>query len=204
MASQFQPLLDSITDAVNDRNRIAALALALMLPDICGKIQRPAESTGQRYAKWWADNFTNTYRYGTGPSDYVTGAEVYQLRCAYLHEGSERQSSKKKLSAVIDKFNFTISKQLHLTKQGTIVSLHVQTFCEDMRYHVEEWEKNVLNKHPHMQTTAGKLLKLYLLFSMGAKVGVTAKLTSRYMRKCQQCGNTFPQTDHPSLCSDCR
>jgi hypothetical protein len=38
-----------------------------------------------------------------------------------------------------------------------------------MRYHVEEWEKKVLNKHPHMQTTAGKLLKLYLLFSIGAK-----------------------------------
>ena len=157
MASQFQPFLNSIRAAVKHENWLAALALALMLPDICATTQMPkVKGKGKRYAKWWGDRFANTYRYGTGPNDYVTGHEVWQLRCAYLHEGSELQSHKTELSAAIEKFQFASSKQQHLKPEGTIVWLDLQTFCEHMCFHVEDWEKNVLSKDTLMQTMAKK------------------------------------------------
>jgi hypothetical protein len=162
MASQFQPLLDSITDAVKHENWLAALALALMLPDICGKLQWPEEEKGgKRYAKWWAHNFAGTYTYGSA-SDYVTGDEVWQLRCAYLHEGSsELQNDKKELIPVIEKFQFAISRD-HLKKEGTTVLLNVRTFCEDMCDHVKSWETKILSKDPAMRKRAEKLLKIYI------------------------------------------
>ena len=103
--------------AVKHENWLAALALALMLPDICAEIEWPGKKGGKRYAKRWENRFANTYRYATGPSDYVTGKEIYRLRCAYLHEGSEVQSNRKKLSVVIGKFQFVISKRHYLKKE---------------------------------------------------------------------------------------
>jgi hypothetical protein len=85
----FNPSLDSIRAAVDDGNWLAALALTLMLPDICASIETPNESVGQRYTKWWRKNFRKRCRYGNWPSDHVKGEEVYLLRCAYLHEGSD-------------------------------------------------------------------------------------------------------------------
>jgi hypothetical protein len=160
MAS-LQPLLDSIRAAVKDKNWLGGLALTLMLPDICGRIET-GERTKTVYFNWWADNFGKTYQHDNGPSDYVTGEEVYMLRCAYLHEGSDSfdPSTRKKYNATIEKFQFVISKPHHLTKQGTIVWLDAGTFCLDMCSQVENWEKNVLSKHPRMQTRAEKLLKI--------------------------------------------
>ena len=162
MASQFEPLLDSIRAAVRHENWLAALAVSLMLPDICANIEWPRENSSTRYRKWWAHNFAATYKYGTA-SDYVTGEEVYKFRCAYLHEGSEVQSRETELSAVIDKFQFTISKPHHLIKEGNIVWLDVPTFCENMCDHVESWETKILSKNPDMETRAKKLLKIYIV-----------------------------------------
>jgi hypothetical protein len=89
MASHFQRLLNSIRAAVDHENWLAALAVTLMLPDICGSIQWPEEKKSRtRYRKWWDEHFGDSYQYGKGPNHHVTGDEVYQLRCAYLHEGS--------------------------------------------------------------------------------------------------------------------
>jgi len=164
VASPFQPFLNSIRADVKHESWFAALALALMLPDICGKLQWPEEQkTGKRYAKWWADNFGITYQYGS-PSDYVTGDEMWQLRCAYLHEGSsELQNHKTELSAVIEKFQFTISRD-HLKKEGNTVWLDVQTFCENMCKQVEDWETNILSQDSFMQRRAEKLLKIDITF----------------------------------------
>ena len=156
--------------AVKHENWLAALALALMLPDICAEIEWPGKKGGKRYAKRWENRFANTYRYATGPSDYVTGKEIYRLRCAYLHEGSEVQSDKKKISTVIERFRFDASRQHHLKEektqnQKTIVWLDAGTFCLDMCSQVADWEKNILSQNPRMQKSAEKLLKIYTLIS---------------------------------------
>jgi hypothetical protein len=211
IASQFQRLLDSIKDAVDHENWLAGLALTLMLPDICGAVETPGEPVGKRYARWWDTNFGASYKYGTGSNDHVKGEEVYQLRCAYLHEGRDLQADKKEISATIEKFKFATSEH-HLVKkktsvllnEKTSVLLNVQTFCLDMRSRVEEWEKNKVSKDPSMQTRAEELLKIYVFAEVDATVSITGVVTPRYLRSCKKCGKLFPQEEHESLCSDCR
>lgn len=159
MASQLQPLLDSIRAAVKDQNWHSALALALTLPDICARIET-GQKGKRRYFKWWTDNFGDSYTYGSGPTDHVKAEEVYLLRCAYLHEGSDSldPTDRQKLNALIEKFKFVISND-HLKKQRTTVLLNVRTFCLDMCSRVEGWEKNVLSKDPHIQERAHELSK---------------------------------------------
>jgi hypothetical protein len=201
IAHQFQPLLDSIRAAVKDGNWLAGLALTLMLPDICGKIETPEKSVGQRYARWWDKNFEDSYQYEA--NDHVKGEEVYQLRCAYLHEGRELQANKKKISATIEKFKFATSEH-HLEKRGTSVLLNVRNFCLDMCSRVEEWEKNILSKDPSMQTSAGELLKIYFLAQISGTSIATTDATPRFLLPCKKCGKPFPQEEHESLCGDCR
>jgi hypothetical protein len=132
--------------AVEDENWHAALALTLTLPDICARIE-----TGQKgkkhYFKWWTDNFGQNYRYGNGSNDFVKGEEVYLLRCAYLHEGSDELDpiDRQNLKAVIEQFQFVVADR-HLEKRGNTVLLDVKKFCEDMCSKVEEWVRNVVAK----------------------------------------------------------
>ena len=45
--------INDIKEAVANKAFQSALALALTLPDICGEIEYPTESSGRkRYAKW--------------------------------------------------------------------------------------------------------------------------------------------------------
>jgi hypothetical protein len=204
IASQFQPLLDSIRAAVDHENWLAALALTLTLPDICSKIETPKENdVGRRYARWWTDNFRQGYAYGSGPSDHVKGEEVYQLRCAYLHEGRDLQADKKGISATIEKFKFATSEH-HLVKKETSVLLNVKTFCLDMCSKVEKWEKDNVSKDPSMQKRAEELLKIYVFAEVTGTMGVTGAVSPKYMRPCEKCGKRFPQEEHESLCGDCR
>jgi hypothetical protein len=204
IASQFQRLLDSIKAAVDHENWLAGLALTLMLSDICGKIETPGKSVSvsQRYARWWDRNFGVSYQYGSGPSDHVKGEEVYQLRCAYLHEGRALQAGKKKTNATTE-FKFAISGQ-HLVKHGSSVLLDVRTFCLDVCSQVEGWEKNTVSKDLSMQTRAEELLKIYVFAEVTGTVSITVDVTPRNMRACKKCGKTFPQEEHESLCADCR
>jgi hypothetical protein len=203
MAS-LQPLLDSIRAAVQDENWHAALALTLTLPDICARIETGKRGK-RRYINWWKDNFRHTYAYGSGASDHVTGEEVYLLRCAYLHQGSDSldPADRQNLNALIENFNFVISND-HLKKQGTTVLLNVRTFCLDMCSRVEGWEKNILSNSPYMQARAEKLSKIYLPLRISAAVMTSAAITIRLMRQCAKCGKIFPQEEHESLCGDCR
>lgn len=50
-------MIDEITKEIkiclNNNCYIAALSLALMLPDICGKAEYPNRKTTERYKKWY-------------------------------------------------------------------------------------------------------------------------------------------------------
>ena len=164
MTSHLKPLLDSVRAAAETQNWLAGLALTLTLPDICASIEYPNER--HRYSKWWNDHFGDDYRFGTAPNDYVTGLEVFLLRCAYLHEGSDSADPKKaaQYQATIDKFNFVRGDAYsHLKIDGTRVLLDTSIFCEDMCLRVEKWEQTVLSEgDAAMQDRASKLLKIYV------------------------------------------
>mgnify|MGYP003521435481 FL=1 len=82
--------IEEIQDNLTRKNYLSALALTLILPDICGKISYPElVSTKKRYAQWY-----DTYVYpcenppGGEKVNPLDGNAVYQLRCNFLHEGS--------------------------------------------------------------------------------------------------------------------
>ena len=73
----------------------AALALALTLPDICGKAEYPKEKLiSRRYIDWY-DKYIGNYErdrsksLGDSPTElpFLSGELVYQLRCSFLHAG---------------------------------------------------------------------------------------------------------------------
>jgi hypothetical protein len=168
MTSQLKPLLDSVRDAVKNGNWLAALALTLALPDICTSIEvgdKKKKRGREYYAKWWDDNFGKRYKYGNNPGDYLTGIEVYLLRCAYLHEGSDISDSDdvKNRNATIDKFQFSVSNY-HLKMHGTRVQLEARTFCLDMCSQVEKWDATLPSTDSDIQNRASELLKIYVFF----------------------------------------
>ena len=86
-------LIDDMNRALDSNLFFAALSIALMLHDICGKAAYPEEKVGQRYKKWFDENIA---KYEKSPicdemdvqTPYLSGEVVYQLRNAYLHQGN--------------------------------------------------------------------------------------------------------------------
>ena len=70
---------------------IAALALALTLPDVCGKAEYPNEGNTKRYIKWY-NEYVGKYEKPSDPygSDmpYSSGEVIYNLRNSLLHQGT--------------------------------------------------------------------------------------------------------------------
>lgn len=88
-------LISDCKKALDAGAYIAALCIALMLPDVCNKVNgqfKPGEA-GKRY-KEWVDNYIGVYGDDSEcdlnpPLQYpcAGGDEIYKLRCALLHEG---------------------------------------------------------------------------------------------------------------------
>ncbi len=104
-----------ITELINDMNKaldndcyLAALAIALMLPDICAKAKYPEEkSNRKRYIDWY-DEYIGQYQKcpDDDKSPYLSGEVVYSLRCNFLHQGTPNieKDGIKEDSCKIDKF----------------------------------------------------------------------------------------------------
>jgi hypothetical protein len=52
-------LLTAVDEAVVHRNRHSALALNLILPDVCEKIEYAEEHSPARYARWFEANLSS-------------------------------------------------------------------------------------------------------------------------------------------------
>jgi hypothetical protein len=200
IASQFQPLLASIKAAVDQQNWRAGLALALMLPDICGKIETPEESPHWRYVKWW-EKFGTTYEYESrdGATNRVKAEEVFQLRCAYLHEGSDSLDPDKvqEHRLIVEWFNFTVSNH-HLRKVDNTVLLKVETFCQDTCSRVGEWEKSRVIGNLSKEKMAENLLKIYAFVELSGEIGVSGSV-STLLKRTKKSGSVKPQKPQPPI-----
>jgi hypothetical protein len=90
--SAFEPLLAYCNDverALKAGCDYSALALALALPDICVSLeQADGETNHERYADW-ADHWALPIPSSPGdPGKFISGKQLYDLRCRYLHNGT--------------------------------------------------------------------------------------------------------------------
>jgi hypothetical protein len=87
----MEHLIVGIRDAVAKECWYPALTAALALPDTCATITQPGRrNSGARYIRWIGTYFE---RYVTPDARaFLTGRELYDLRCRFVHEGELRLS----------------------------------------------------------------------------------------------------------------
>lgn len=108
-------IVEEVSESIENECFIAALALALTIPDICGKAEFPAEkSTKKRYIDWY-DQYIGYYEEPVSPysSDmpYPSGELIYSLRNSMLHQGTPNVDSQKVKEdrCKVDKFVLTVA-----------------------------------------------------------------------------------------------
>lgn len=127
-------LVNDMRSALNAECYFAALAIALMLPDICGKAEYPKMKNGkERYIKWYDENIGE---YDKCPKQnenepvmpHLTGEIVYQLRCCFLHEGNPMiEAGKiKQEENEIDSFILVIESKNEFDIYGDSANVHIK------------------------------------------------------------------------------
>lgn len=87
-------ITEEITRCLDNECYIAALSLALTIPDVCGKAEYPTASVTERYIKWYNENM-GQYEKSDDPNrpddvkmPYMSGEVLYNLRNSLLHQGT--------------------------------------------------------------------------------------------------------------------
>lgn len=106
-------------NSLDNKNYLSALALALILPDICGKIAYPEiKQVNKRYTQWY-----NEYIYkfeilnNIENLNWLDGTMIYKLRCNFFHDGSSDISE-----YMQDRYNQKDSKEFIFELTDTITS----------------------------------------------------------------------------------
>ena len=111
-------IIKEINNCLDNECLLAALTMALTLPDICGKAEYPILKEHTRYIRWYDENIGY---YEKPPSanpnevemPYLSGEVVYNLRCMLLHQGTPNIERNKIHSeeCKIDKFSLLFEKK---------------------------------------------------------------------------------------------
>ena len=91
-------IITEIKTCLENECYIAALSLALTIPDICGKAEYPTDNNTARYIKWYNNyigNYDKPLSQITQDMPYLNGELVYNLRNSILHQGNPNIEKKK-------------------------------------------------------------------------------------------------------------
>lgn len=115
-------IIEEIQKSLKQENYLAALTMALTLPDICGKAAEPSLGTGARYKKWYKDNVVLHEKtsdpheadmpYCGADMPYLSEEVIYQLRNSMLHQGNPNVDAKsiREEQCKIDEFILFVDK----------------------------------------------------------------------------------------------
>lgn len=142
----------AVESAIREKNWYAALGLALTLPDMCAAMENPdAKGFEARYVGWYDRYLLSTYTAYVGPRAkkvvFLSGADCFALRCAFLHEGTGDMTPKPQ--RVLQRFHFVCPLESghpgshNNMLNGILLQLEVNTFCQDMCNGVRTWLKDV-------------------------------------------------------------
>ena len=131
--------------AVAQGNWYAALALALTMPDICGRIESPSKGSQARFIDWHDRFLLKYYQTNVGADQvlhtFLHGSDCYALRCAFLHQG-EFGIEDQRARQALQHFHFTAPRQgflVHMNQVNNVLQLQIDRFCLDVGEAVEEW-----------------------------------------------------------------
>ena len=116
----MEHLIRGVRDAVEKRSWYSATALGLMLPDVCAAIEEPGRGQSkQRYIRW-AERWTQGHFTAPTGKVFLSSAELYQVRCAFLHEGDFVTSDETPQAADDSAAMFEVLNQVTLYDDGQI------------------------------------------------------------------------------------
>ncbi|MFW6573435.1 hypothetical protein ACOCJL_03485 [Acinetobacter baumannii] len=144
--------IDALEKSIETENWYSVLFISLSLPDICGKIDEPNEnSSKQRTINWFnkyiKPYYTVKYDYDQNERIFLSGADFYALRCAYLHEGSN-DITNQRAQETLDKFQFIqpIANNgviIHQNLNGKILQLQVSEFGKEIIAALKIWSYEI-------------------------------------------------------------
>lgn len=115
---------------------IAALTMALTLPDICGRAEFGEQvKTGKRYGDWYTEHLgqfekslsiSNGDQEGLADKPYLSGEMVYALRCSLLHSGEPEVDGDKMTEEQnkLNRFSFVIPKKNQWNAYGSSTAIN--------------------------------------------------------------------------------
>jgi hypothetical protein len=144
---------DAVKRAIENENWYAALAVSLTLPDICGKLQDENLSSNKRYVKWFNEYLKKEYTSFVGADrrehQFLTGEDMYALRCSYLHAGEVNIESQW-IRKVLKDYKFVAPDKkhnnfIHRNQINDTLQLQVDQFCLDVCKAIESWVEDFKN-----------------------------------------------------------
>jgi len=170
----MEHLIGAVEKAVKERNWYAALSLALTLPDICAKMESPSQGSAKRYIAWANAYFTPKYTHEIGPDRekhiFLSGSDLYALRCAVLHEGSDDIVMQRARES-LDRFHIIAPPKtgsVHCNQLGTILQVQVDILCRDICVSVRQWLDGI-DAQGEVQSRIANLMKIHQ-FKAGGRI----------------------------------
>ena len=149
----LERIIREIRQCLDNNCLLAGLALALTLPDICGKAEHPSLGVGARYIRWYDENVGITEKPPkSAKSDaempYLSGEVVYSLRCQFLHQGTPNiEAAKIKEDACkIDDFTLLLQKKNSLdiySDSAAVFSYGTDSAGKNLIHQLRSYEVNV-------------------------------------------------------------
>lgn len=153
----MENIIKALRKTIADENWYGALFIALSCIDICSKYQYPNVSkTEKRFVKWYDHNLVPKFTMKVGAYQceqvFLTGEDLYALRCSILHEGTDvisHQPARRHYEDIMlidggcchmNSFNSVNGK--------TYLQLRVQDFVADMLKAIEVWYAENKNTPP--------------------------------------------------------
>ncbi len=141
----MKDIIAALRQSLKDENYVASLALCLLLPDICGKMENKSGSKA-RYIEWFQKYLSSKY------DGFLSGLDCYALRCAVLHEASDDIEDKDR--DVLQQFYFvTKGPHRNLFSNCTfgspkydskeMLQLSVYDLCQDFMNAFQQWMDDV-------------------------------------------------------------
>jgi len=143
---------DSIRISVETKNWYSALSMALAIPDVCGRLERPDQRSQARYIAWfqkWLEaKFTANIGSARTKHVFLCAEDCYALRCSFLHEGGDNILDQRARKA-LDDFHFITPPGdglvVHMNQSTSTLQLQVDIFAMDMAEAVDAWANSVAN-----------------------------------------------------------
>lgn len=176
----IEHLITEIKYCLKNDLQIAALTMALTLPDTCGKVYRPTGKNREHYVCWYNDYVIapkkNMLGFDNADRFYASGEVVYKLRCAMLHEsnpvvcGTAEEITKFSLiwRSVLSASRTSIESCAQVDEEGKIISktlsIDIVSLCQDiceaaLKYYLEN--KNKFSFDYRIVSTADSVAKAF-------------------------------------------